>query len=282
MKITNLDMTLLRTFVAIAEGDSFASAAQSVYRSQAAVSQQMQRLEAMLGCSLFTRAGRNKRLTDEGVTLLEYSRRILRLNDEACLAMAQGFFDAPVKLGACADAIDTLLPEYLALSTSTYPNLRIEIKVGRSRWLASALRRGDIDMMLDVEDHAEFRNNLLRTSPVVWISGARVRHDADAAVPLVLIDVPCVFRRMALKALESEGRVWRPTFQTTTVASLRAALRAGLGVTARTIEMLTPDLKVVDREMCLPALPSVSYQLYTRIDDHSDATRKLAELFSTR
>lgn len=282
MKVTNLDLTLLRTFVAIAKGDSFAAAAESVFRSQAAVSQQMQRLESMLDCELFIRTGRNKRLTDQGVRLLEYARRILRLNDEACLAMERGFFDTPVKLGACADAIDTLLPGYLALSTSTYPNLRIEIKVGRSRWLASALRRGDIDLMLDVEDHAEFHSNILRTSPVVWISGSHARHDSDTAIPLVLIDVPCVFRRMALKALENEGRAWRPTFQTTTVASLRAALRAGLGVTARTIEMLTPDLKVVDGEMGLPTLPSISYQLYTRSDDHSEGTRKLAELFSTR
>ncbi|NYT61499.1 transcriptional regulator LrhA [Alcaligenaceae bacterium] len=282
MKITNLDLTLLRTFVAVAKGDSFANAAKSVFRSQAAVSQQMQRLESMLDCELFVRTGRNKRLTDQGVRLLEYARRMLRLNDEACLAMEQGVFDTPVKLGACADAIDTLLPEYLALSTSTYPNLRIEIKVGRSQWLGSALRRGDIDLMLDVEEHTEFRNCILRTSPVVWISGARVRHENDMAVPLVLIDAPCVFRRMALKALEDEGRAWHPAFQTTTVASLRAALRAGLGVTARTIEMLTPDLKVVDKEMGLPTLPSVSYQLYTRSDDHSDGTRKLADLFSAR
>ncbi|WP_238534456.1 LysR substrate-binding domain-containing protein [Advenella kashmirensis] len=86
------------------------------------------------------------------------------MNDEACMAMEQGVFDTQVKIGACADAIDTLLPEYLALSKSTYPNLNIEIKVGRSRWLASALRRGEIDLMLDVEEHTEFNCDILRTS----------------------------------------------------------------------------------------------------------------------
>lgn len=282
MKVTNLDLTLLRTFVAVAEGDSFARAAQSVFKSQAAISQQMQRLELQLGCDLFIKSGRSKRLTDQGVRLLEYARPLLRMNDEACMAMEQGVFDTQVKIGACADAIDTLLPEYLALSKSTYPNLNIEIKVGRSRWLASALRRGEIDLMLDVEEHTEFNCDILRTSPVVWISGARTYHENNVVLPLVLIDSPCVFRRIALDALDAESRAWRPSFQTTTVASLRAALRAGLGITARTIEMLTPGLKVVDKEMGLPGLPSISYRLYTRNGDDSKGTRKLAELFSAR
>ena len=280
MGLRNLDLGLLRTFTAVAERESFAVAAETVFRSQAAVSQQMQRLESVLGCTLFVRVGRNKRLTDQGARLLEYAKRIMSLNDEACRAMTQDVFDFPVKLGACADGVDTLLPDYLALCAETYPSLRIEIKVGRSRWLASALRRGDIDLMLDLENHDEFRRIVLRTSPVVWLSGTRAHHLQSPTLPLVLIDSPCVFRRMALESLEAQNRAWRPTFQTTTVTGLRAALRAGLGITARTIEMLTPDLKVVDQELGLAPLPSVSYQLYVRMDDSSDATRKLTELFS--
>jgi len=279
-KKIDLDTRLLRTFVAIAESESFAQAAETVHRSQAAVSQQMHRLEAMLNCDLFVKSGRSKQLTDQGVTLLEYARRILKLNDQAYSALAGGQIETTVKLGACADAIDTLLPEYLALSTATYPNLDIKIMVGRSRWLARSLQRGDIDIMLDVEEHPQFHSYLLRTSPVVWISGARTFHDISNAVPLVLTSIPCVFREMAIHSLESEGKAWHPTYETTTVASLRAALRAGLGITARTIEMLTPDLKVVDKELSLPALPSVSFRLYTRHDDRSDATRKLTDLFT--
>src|SRR6218665_100259 len=141
METRDLDMELLRTFVAAAERESFAVAAARVFRTQAAVSLQMQRLEAVVGCALFTRVGRNKRLSDQGVRLLEYARRILSLNDEAYRAMTQEVFEYPVKIGACADAVDTLMPEYLEMCAETYPSLRIDIQVGRSRWLASALRR---------------------------------------------------------------------------------------------------------------------------------------------
>src|SRR6218665_2359364 len=149
METRDLDMELLRTFVAAAERESFAVAAARVFRTQAALSLQMQRLEAVVGCALFTRVGRNKRLSDQGVRLLEYARRILSLNDEASRAMTQEVFESPVKIGACADAVDTLMPEYLEMCAETYPSLRIDIQVGRSRWLASALRRGDVDLVVD-------------------------------------------------------------------------------------------------------------------------------------
>ncbi|GAO25726.1 LysR family transcriptional regulator [Alicycliphilus sp. B1] len=85
----NLDIGLLRTFVAVAERESFTNAAEKVYRTQAAVSQQMQKLESVLGCALFERVGRRKKLTVEGVRLLEYARRMVGLNDEAYRVITQ-------------------------------------------------------------------------------------------------------------------------------------------------------------------------------------------------
>lgn len=280
MEIRDLDVTLLRTFAAAAERENFAQAAEKVFRTQAAVSQQMQRLEAVVGCDLFTRVGRNKRLTDQGVRLLEYARRILSLNDEAYRAMTQAVFEYPVKIAACVDAVDTLLPEYLAMCAETYPGLRVDIQVGRSRWLDSALRRGDVDLMLDVAPHEDFHHVVLRTSPVVWIGGARFHAQPSVPLPLVLVDSGCPFRGMAIEALAQGERPWRTAFQTSTLAGVRAALRAGLGITPRTIEMLTPELKVVDQELALPRLPPISYRLYSRVNDCSDSARKISALIS--
>lgn len=282
METRNLDIGLLRTFVAAAERENFAAAAARVFRTQAAVSLQMQRLEAIVGCALFVRVGRNKRLTDQGARLLEYARRILSLNDEAYRAMTQEVFEYPVKVGACADAVDTLVPEYLEMCAEIYPGLRIDIQVGRSRWLASALRRGDIDLVLDVAPHEEFHHVVLRTSPVVWISGARFHYQPNVALPLVLIDSACPFRGMAVEALAQQGRSWRPMFQTSTLAGIRAGLRAGLGITPRTIEMLASDMKVVDQELGLPPLPSISYRLYSRVNDCSESAQKLSALIAPR
>lgn len=279
MPLRDLDIGLLRTFLAVADRENFAIAADEVFRTQAAVSQQMQRLETMLGCKLLVRVGRHKRLTEQGVRLREYAQRMLALNDETCRAMSQSVFAAPTRIGVCADAVDTILPDYLALCARTYPSMRIEIQVNRTRWLAAALRRGDIDLLLDLEQLEDFPRVTFRTSPVVWLSGTHFHHQQNLPLPLVLIDSPCVFRRMALSKLEQEDRPWRNAFQTPTLAGLRAALRAGLGITPRTIEMLTPGLKVVGEELGLPTLPSASFHLYTRAGDCPEGAKKLSELF---
>ena len=65
--IINLDLDLLRTFVAVADLNTFAAAAAAVCRTQSAVSQQMQRLEQLVGKELFARHGRNKLLTEHGI-----------------------------------------------------------------------------------------------------------------------------------------------------------------------------------------------------------------------
>lgn len=73
--IINLDLDLLRTFVAVADLNTFAAAAAAVCRTQSAVSQQMQRPEQLVGKELFARHGRNKLLTEHGIQLLGYARK---------------------------------------------------------------------------------------------------------------------------------------------------------------------------------------------------------------
>ena len=80
-----LDIDQLRTFVAIADTGSFTRAAEIVHKTQSAVSMQMKRLEDRVGKAIFERDGRLSKLTDEGERLLDYARRIVRLNAE-CMA----------------------------------------------------------------------------------------------------------------------------------------------------------------------------------------------------
>ena len=96
--ILNLDLDLLRTFVAVADLNTFAAAAAAVCRTQSAVSQQMQRLEQLVGKELFARHGRNKLLTEQGIQLLGYARKILRFNDEACMSLMYGSLQGALSL----------------------------------------------------------------------------------------------------------------------------------------------------------------------------------------
>src|SRR4030081_1708773 len=81
-----LDVDQLRTFIAIAETGSFTRAADIVHKTQSAVSMQMKRLEERLDRAIFARDGRASKLTEDGERLLDYARRIVRLNIEALAA----------------------------------------------------------------------------------------------------------------------------------------------------------------------------------------------------
>ena len=77
-----LDIDQLRTFIAISETGSFTKAAEVVNKTQSAVSMQMKRLEERLERPIFSRDGRASKLTEDGQRLLDYARRIVKLNVE--------------------------------------------------------------------------------------------------------------------------------------------------------------------------------------------------------
>ena len=81
MHVTNLDIDLLRSFAAVSDTGSFTAAGEVVARTQSAVSIQIKRLEEIVGKRVFERTSRSLTLTPAGETLLDYTRRILELND---------------------------------------------------------------------------------------------------------------------------------------------------------------------------------------------------------
>src|SRR5215211_699575 len=101
-----LDVDQLRTFIAIAETGSFTKAAEVVFKTQSAVSMQMKRLEERIGKPIFERDGRASRLTDDGERLLDYARRIVKLNMEAVNAFAETELTGRVRLGVPDDYAD--------------------------------------------------------------------------------------------------------------------------------------------------------------------------------
>jgi DNA-binding transcriptional LysR family regulator len=278
-----LDLELLRTFVAITDRESFAQAAEQVHRTQSAVTQQMARLEEQLGVALFRKVGRAKELTEHGVRLLDYARRLLALNEEALASLAAPDLRGPLRVGSIYDATEFLLPPLLARFSQLYPNLQIEVHTDRTAHLLRFLRRGDIEIALvaqpeDSEEEAHPRVRM-RTSPLVWMAGVGYVHNVKQPVPLVVPDQPSNYRAIAQAALDAHGIAWRIRHVATSLAfsSLRAALRAGLGVTVRLIEMLTPDLRVVTEAEGLPRLPNIHLDLLLRDERVSPPARRLFE-----
>src|SRR5215813_3536212 len=80
--ITNIPTDLLRTFVAVYELGSFTKAAHLFELTQPAVSAHMKKLEMLIGADLIEKNVSGVNLTERGVEVLKYARRILSINDQ--------------------------------------------------------------------------------------------------------------------------------------------------------------------------------------------------------
>ncbi|SFU55473.1 transcriptional regulator, LysR family [Polaromonas sp. YR568] len=273
-----LDLELLRSLVAIDEQDSFAGAAIHLGKTQSAVTQQMQRLEDQIGHPLFEKQGRNKRLTPHGQKLLDYARHLLAINDDALRSLQQGNLEGVLRIGAPHDVADTMLPTLLAQVARASPLLQLDIHVGRSPFLMESLKRGEIDMTISNRNDPGLDGVVLRTSPTVWLCSASYVHDRAKPVPLILVEGPSVFHRLAREALDAAGIAWSPNYTASSLIGIKAALRAGLGVTARSIETAGPDLRVLGENDGLPRLPDLDYYLFIRRNVINPVTRKVFDM----
>ena len=273
----NLDLDLLRTFVAVADLNTFAAAAAAVCRTQSAVSQQMQRLEQLVGKELFARHGRNKLLTEHGIQLLGYARKILRFNDEACMSLMFSNLQGVLTLGASDESADTILPFLLNRISSVYPKLALDVSVKRNAFMVEMLNENKVDLVVTTHRPGQFDCLTLRTSPTHWYCAAEYVLQKGEPVPLVLLDDPSPFRDMVLTALNEATIPWRLAYVASTLPAVRAAVKAGLGVTARPVEMMSPDLRVLGKSDGLPALPDTEYLLCHNSSSHNELAKVVFE-----
>jgi DNA-binding transcriptional LysR family regulator len=94
----DLEFSLLRTFLAIVRYGTMGRAATAVCRTQPAVSQQMFRLETIIGQKVFSRTKGGVKLTHHGEMLVPYANRALELNDEALARLREESASGPLHL----------------------------------------------------------------------------------------------------------------------------------------------------------------------------------------
>src|SRR5215210_7240139 len=143
-----LDIDQLRTFVAISDTGSFTKAADIVHKTQSAVSMQMKRLEERLGRPVFERDGRASRLSEDGERLLDYARRIVRLNSECLASFAEADLTGRVRLGLPDDYADRYLPEILGQFSRSNPRAEVTVVCEPTPMLRERLEAGDLDLAI--------------------------------------------------------------------------------------------------------------------------------------
>ncbi len=146
----------LRTFVAISETGSFAAAADRVFVSQAAVSQQMRSLEENLQVQLFDRTGRSPVLTQVAKAIVPRARAILREYDRLSGPVsAESELSGELVIGAVPSAMSRLMPLSLKNLYRQFPAIHIRVTGYLSSDLLPQVDRGAIDAAIMSEPHQQ-------------------------------------------------------------------------------------------------------------------------------
>ncbi|MCG2591729.1 LysR family transcriptional regulator [Ramlibacter sp. XY19] len=136
----------LKTLLAVAREGTFAAAGERVGLTQAAVSAQMQRLEAELGFPLFDRTGRSARLNARGAEVLEQAEELVRLAGAIGTTAGAALPGPALSLGAIASVQRSVLPAALARFHGAHPDARTRIVPGVSSALIDQVDARELEM----------------------------------------------------------------------------------------------------------------------------------------
>ncbi|TBV01349.1 LysR substrate-binding domain-containing protein [Phytopseudomonas dryadis] len=253
-----LESDVLKTFVGIAESGSFTRTAAQVFRTTAAVSQQIKRLEDTLGRNLFVRENRRVRLTTDGEILLGYARRLLKLNEEAVSRFLVPNLAGTVRLGTPFDIGVGALPDLLSQFALSHPGVLVEVSVGRSYELIERLDAGELDLTLLNAGNADMddsRGEIVYSEALVWAGRDGGLAIKRKPLPLALASNGCAWRRAAMDALDRIGRSYRIAYSSEQCAGQEAALLADLAIAALPTSLVKAPLRrLTQQEHGLPPL----------------------------
>ena len=142
----------LEVFRAVAETRSFTRASYQLFISQSTVSQHVRELEDSLRVTLFVRNRRNVSLSQAGENLLEHSRKVFDLLEEAEAAAktVSDPYAGRLSFGCASTTVLYQLPAVLAEYTRKYPNVEVNIADGTIEDVAAQMWSGTLDLALIV------------------------------------------------------------------------------------------------------------------------------------
>lgn len=288
-----MDLRYLRSFVAVAEERHFAHAAERLHVAQPWLSQQIRRIEAELGVSLFERTSRRVDLTPAGEALLPRAREILSTveraaEDARCAATGEL---GRLAIGFTGSATYALLPRVANALRVALPRVELEL---HGEMLTPAqvvsLLEGSIDIGLlrppvrrpEVRVEVVSREPLLAAVPAAHALAGEPRISLGQLAPEPFVSYVSDFRSVVHdaveRACEAQGFVPRIVLEAAETATLISFVGAGMGVALLPASATHLQMQGVVYRPLAEDTPVVELALAWRSDDHRPLTRRALAL----
>ena len=274
--VRDIDIALLRAFVTVIETGGVTNASRMLGRTQAAVSQQIKRLEDLFDAPLFQREHKRLSLSPQGERLLGHAQRLIAMNDETWGHMTTPDFEGDVRLGVPHDIVANLIPSVLQKFNKARPAVRVVLACKSSKALLDDLAADRIDLTLTTETVCGTYGDTLMRDRLVWVGGKGAQTYRETPLPVSLGSKHCKFRPEIIKALQAAGLDWRVVSDADSMEATYSMLKAGLAVSAMLRTSIPNYLEIVPVTANLPQLPDYMVNLYLPAAGVTDIATELA------
>lgn len=144
-----MEIRNIRTFLRVAELQSFTKAADQLGYSQAAVTVQIKQLEEELGTQLFDRIGRHIKLTEHGIQFMDHAMKVLKAAEDASTFVHKDENPSgKLRIGSIASLSMGVLPPVLLEFRTLCPQVETSIETSRFvTELLDMMRQNDVDFL---------------------------------------------------------------------------------------------------------------------------------------
>lgn len=257
----NLDITTLRSFVAVAEAGGVTRAAGFLHLTQSAVSMQLKRLEDMLGLDLLDRSGRGVSLTPAGAQLLTYAKKMVALNDDIFARLTLQEWEGEIVLGVPHDIVYPVMPLVLKRMGAEFPRVKVQLISSYTKILKEQFDRGEVDVILTTESAVGPEGETVAEESMRWVGAPNGVAFRQRPVRLGFVR-DCAFRPRAVQALDDAAIAWDLAVDSQTDRTIEAVVSADLAVTTALYGHAPDHLAYVPTDAGLPDLGPQRINMY--------------------
>jgi DNA-binding transcriptional LysR family regulator len=235
----------LTVFRAVAAQHSFRRAAEQLYLTQPAVTQQIKALEELIGLPLFDRSGREVALTSAGELLLRYAEESGAVLERAAIELAalKGHLSGTLRIAASTTIAQYILPPLLGAFLRLHPAVRMELDSSNTESVADAIATGRAALgLVEGPPHSsQVRSEIWLADELVllvppsheWASQRSITLQQLAAAPLLMRERGSGTREVIETTLDDAGlpaRDLRLAMELNSTEAILGCIESGVGV----------------------------------------------------
>ncbi len=241
-----MNLQQLVTFSTVLNEGSMTAAAEKLFLTQPAVSQQIRNLEDELGVNLLVRGTRQAKPTLQGQILYEYSRKIIMLTQQAEVAIQTigAHVEGNLRIGTVNSLGLYMIGPVVGLFLKHNHKLKIKLNYAGGEEIIQAFNKGELDIAILPDVEKEFDRSLVvcekqfLVKDEIWLAASgksaqlphSIKLESIMSRPFVAFESGYpTFERLLKNKLKSAQVPYEPVFESTNVGTLKRVIESGLG-----------------------------------------------------